>query len=1013
MQTMKALIFSLSLTLLFSLWITYAPHTTAQSNEAWQNYSHTPDIQDVLVKDGDIWMATRQAGVTRWNPTTNKVISYTADLGHLGSNRTNTLAADEAGHIWVGAANGLSEFNGQTWQIYTTTLTPEQNTINAIAIDANGQKWLATAGGLVNFDDGLWQPYTQSHGLVSDAVLSVAVDQDRRIWSGTGYSSRNGRSGVNEFDGQRWKIYTVADGLSHSQVNAIVVDQAGHKWFGTEGGGISQFDGSVWITYTAADGLGSNIIYDLVVDESGQIWAGTSGGVSVFDGESWTTYTTRDGLIDNVVKAIALDEAGHKWFGTPQGLSRFDDSRWMPSPPTLPVVTAVPVTETQSYRTWDPPHQVIDRDAERIYVRGRVDEIEKTVVLALADERLLATYDLAGDLGLDAVNGWLYVDQGPAGLAVINTRSERLHTVIPLPVQQGYNSHTTPVADSTSGLVMVARDNVVYVADPGTGLIVDTLATDVINDVRQAASITRIEYDDTARLLYLENLVHSCHSSLGGSCSTYAITSYDMAAGTEITRTLTSDSITTAVGGYLVRSRLSCPGASCNGRRSVWRNGEPWLYSTGWKDWGGPIDFDPARQRFYEMTDTHLRVYDAETMALTMYLTRPMTGAFEGYNPQTDALQFRPDGVLQQWPVSNIRPPEPEPLTPSPVPTTSVVFVAPSPDWPADQTLFAAWSDPTYGRYVETEPTGVNRQFQCDYSPLLYISDNNDQTWGRPWGGIRGSCGLGTALAVSPNYSDDQTLLAGLAGLGVFKSTDGGELWQPSGAGLTHLTIQDILLSPNFAADTTAFAVSGDYLGREVYRSTDGGAGWQSLKLPFEADNDMLQAVALSPEFDQDQTLMAIINHRTAKQINLYRSDDAGNSWQFVSQLPAETLVNHLALAPLFAKWQTLFMLGSNQTLYRSTDGGHSWSDVLTTDIPNASMPQIVFAPGIEENRPVFLLSGVTLYRSNDGGATWHSFETPDDINPTALAVSPNFAQDRTLLIGTADGRIVPLVTSP
>jgi photosystem II stability/assembly factor-like uncharacterized protein len=76
-----------------------------------------------------------------------------------------------------------------------------------------------------------------------------------------------------------------------------------------------------------------------------------------------------------------------------------------------------------------------------------------------------------------------------------------------------------------------------------------------------------------------------------------------------------------------------------------------------------------------------------------------------------------------------------------------------------------------------------------------------------------------------------------------------------------------------------------------------------------------------------------------------------------------------------------------------------------------------VYAPDVEVDRPVFLLTTAAgaepgalrgaLYRSGDGGQTWQAAQLPEGVNPTALAISPDYGRDGLLFLGTADGRVL------
>jgi hypothetical protein len=273
-----------------------------------------------------------------------------------------------------------------------------------------------------------------------------------------------------------------------------------------------------------------------------------------------------------------------------------------------------------------------------------------------------------------------------------------------------------------------------------------------------------------------------------------------------------------------------------------------------------------------------------------------------------------------------------------------------------------------------------------------------------------------TAVGISPAYEEDRTLLAGVLDLGVFRSTDGGRLWRPASAGLETMQVEGLLLSPGFAADGTSFAY--DPYG-PLHRSRDGARTWQALAL--EA-----YRVAMSPEFDQDGTLLAAGGNHPYGEMHLSR--DGGQSWDRIGQVPNASPLTTLSLAPLFAQWQVAFAYEEEGQLYRSVDGGQHWSRVLDTGL-SPSGAELVYVPGIEAGRPVFLLAaprynptyntatgyvpaeppapGGRLYRSLDGGLTWEPVALPPGIEPTALALSPTYERDHRLYLGTADGRVV------
>jgi len=125
-----------------------------------------------------------------------------------------------------------------------------------------------------------------------------------------------------------------------------------------------------------------------------------------------------------------------------------------------------------------------------------------------------------------------------------------------------------------------------------------------------------------------------------------------------------------------------------------------------------------------------------------------------------------------------------------------------------------------------------------------------------------------------PRVCADHTVFAAVKGNGLFKSTDGGALWLPASAGLPSMSIRQVLLSPGYARDQTAF-VFGQSGG--LQRSADGGRTWTRV-----GELETVLLAALSPEFEQDGTLVALGYPKDAPARLLISRDRAraGNRWR-------------------------------------------------------------------------------------------------------------------------------------
>jgi photosystem II stability/assembly factor-like uncharacterized protein len=155
----------------------------------------------------------------------------------------------------------------------------------------------------------------------------------------------------------------------------------------------------------------------------------------------------------------------------------------------------------------------------------------------------------------------------------------------------------------------------------------------------------------------------------------------------------------------------------------------------------------------------------------------------------------------------------------------------------------------------------------------------------------------------------------------------------------------------------------------------------------------------------------------------LLASDDGANTWRTLADAFDGAEVISLALSPGYARDRTLFVAtnrpmpeGSAElVLWRSVDGGQRWArllvergdDPLVLAIP-ASYPidqQLFVGLGCRVLRP---LRDMQEVRSHERRPVWRGSDLgPGALVVTALAASPRYREDRTVVAATSAGAFV------
>jgi len=279
--------------------------------------------------------------------------------------------------------------------------------------------------------------------------------------------------------------------------------------------------------------------------------------------------------------------------------------------------------------------------------------------------------------------------------------------------------------------------------------------------------------------------------------------------------------------------------------------------------------------------------------------------------------------------------------------------------------------------------------FAGAYGGGVYRSQDGGEIWEATATGLRGTHISG--LATSPDYGEDETVFAGNM-YGVEKSADHGDFWICNKVNPDDfIYIRSLAVSPDYESDCTLFAANGSQGEYALYKTEDGGESYAPLNCPF----DQARGLTISPSFGTDQTLFATTRD------GIYRSRDGGFSWE--NRGPWFGTNYSCAISPDFQTDEILFAGTNGAGFFKSPDGGDTWYH-LSADLDGMVINALGVSPQFTIDQTLFAATkSHGVFRSVDGGATW----SPTGLHGIfllSLVLSPSFAEDQTVFLGAWDG---------
>lgn len=221
----------------------------------------------------------------------------------------------------------------------------------------------------------------------------------------------------------------------------------------------------------------------------------------------------------------------------------------------------------------------------------------------------------------------------------------------------------------------------------------------------------------------------------------------------------------------------------------------------------------------------------------------------------------------------------------------------------------------------------------------------------------------------------DEVLYIGAANGGVWKSTDGGGHWVPVMDFENSIAIGALAIdnrNPDVLYAATGELASGHYgyTGAGIFKTTDGGASWQSVGLTTVGG---FSKIYVHPE-NSDIVLAGGVNSNAG----FYKSTDGGASWR---RTLGNGFVSDITIHPNDPT--NILAAVSGVGIFRSTDGGETWGTKVK--LPFTSFGRISIQMSASDPNIVYALvdrpgASGSVIRSKDNGLTWQTTFTDAGI---------------------------------
>ncbi len=296
---------------------------------------------------------------------------------------------------------------------------------------------------------------------------------------------------------------------------------------------------------------------------------------------------------------------------------------------------------------------------------------------------------------------------------------------------------------------------------------------------------------------------------------------------------------------------------------------------------------------------------------------------------------------------------------------------------PVGGNVFALAIDPHAPATIYAGTGSGTQRFDSRGGGGFFRTTNGGESWQPAGIGLPGDAVL--SLAIDPVTTS--TLYLGTRNHGLFKSTDGGGTWTPPAASVASSRVFAIVVDPATPATVYAGTASA------VLKSTDGAATWTATT--GSLGEQPFYSLAIDPA--TPSTLYA----GTANN-GVFKSVDGAATWTAASSGLTGTRVFTIAIDPRTPA--TIYAGTNGNGIFKSTDGAATWKAAGAA----AGTSFVIAIDPVTTATVYACANGVQVLKSLDGVATWNRGFGITSGAVNALAIDPSAPS--TVYVGTATG---------